>query len=115
MVDYVALALDGIIRKTCKDLHIEIIDMAVNVCDGYWYGSPTQTPDFDGDGTSDLLITTGIYGDYDRIPTKVCAVKGACGTPLWCKNAPTIPGDLDYDYELTPADAAIALEIAVSD
>ena len=27
----VALALDGIIRKTCKDLNIEIIDMAVNV------------------------------------------------------------------------------------
>jgi putative transposase len=26
----VALALDGIIRKTCKDLGIEIIDMAVN-------------------------------------------------------------------------------------
>ncbi|MEA1895364.1 MAG: IS200/IS605 family transposase, partial [Euryarchaeota archaeon] len=26
-----ALALDGIIRKTCKDLNIEIIDMAVNV------------------------------------------------------------------------------------
>ena len=27
----IALALDGIIRKTCKDLDIEIIDMAVNV------------------------------------------------------------------------------------
>ena len=27
----VALALDGIIRKTCKDLGIEIADMAVNV------------------------------------------------------------------------------------
>ncbi|KAF5416434.1 MAG: hypothetical protein C5S48_02945 [Candidatus Methanogaster sp.] len=27
----VALALDGIIRKTCKDLDIEIIDMVVNV------------------------------------------------------------------------------------
>ena len=27
----IALALDGIIRKTCKDLNIEIIDMAVNV------------------------------------------------------------------------------------
>ncbi|PXF61897.1 MAG: hypothetical protein C4B59_01320 [Candidatus Methanogaster sp.] len=27
----VALALDGIIRKTCKDLNIEIIDRAVNV------------------------------------------------------------------------------------
>jgi REP element-mobilizing transposase RayT len=26
----VALALDGIIRKTCKDLNIEIIDVAVN-------------------------------------------------------------------------------------
>ena len=27
----ITLALDGIIRKTCKDLDIEIIDMAVNV------------------------------------------------------------------------------------
>ncbi len=27
----VGVALDGIIRKTCKDLDIEIIDMAVNV------------------------------------------------------------------------------------
>ena len=27
----VALALDGVIRKTCKDPNIEIIDMAVNV------------------------------------------------------------------------------------
>ena len=31
LVGNVALALDGIIRKTCKDLDIEIIDMAVNV------------------------------------------------------------------------------------
>ena len=31
LVGDVALALDGIIRKTCKDLNIEIIDMAVNV------------------------------------------------------------------------------------
>ena len=31
LVDDVALALDGIIRKTCKDLNIEIIDTAVNV------------------------------------------------------------------------------------
>ena len=31
LVGDVALALDGIIRKTCKDLGIEIIDMAVNV------------------------------------------------------------------------------------
>ncbi|PXF58794.1 MAG: hypothetical protein C4B59_12615 [Candidatus Methanogaster sp.] len=30
LVGDVALALDGIIRKTCKDLDIEIIDMAVN-------------------------------------------------------------------------------------
>jgi putative transposase len=30
LVGDVALALDGIIRKTCKDLNIEIIDMAVN-------------------------------------------------------------------------------------
>ena len=27
----VALALDGVIRKTCKDLDIELIEMAVNV------------------------------------------------------------------------------------
>ena len=85
MVDYVALALDGIIRKTCKDLHIEIIDMAVNVCDGYWYGSPTQTPDFDGDGTSDLLITTGIFDEYDRIPSptsRMCCEGGLRHTSL---------------------------------
>ena len=31
----VALALDGIIRKTCKGLNIEIIDMAVNVDHGW--------------------------------------------------------------------------------
>ena len=31
LVGDVALALDGIIRKTCKGLNIEIIDMAVNV------------------------------------------------------------------------------------
>ncbi len=31
LVGDVALALDGIIRKTCKDFNIEIIDMAVNV------------------------------------------------------------------------------------
>ena len=30
LVGDAALALDGIIRKTCKDLGIEIIDMAVN-------------------------------------------------------------------------------------
>ena len=31
LVGDVALALEGIIRKTCKDTNIEIIDMAVNV------------------------------------------------------------------------------------
>jgi putative transposase len=31
LVGDVALALDGIIQKTCKDLNVEIIDMAVNV------------------------------------------------------------------------------------
>jgi len=31
LVGDVALALDDIIRKTCKDLNIEIIDVAVNV------------------------------------------------------------------------------------
>jgi putative transposase len=30
LIGDVALALDGIIRKTCKGLGIEIIDMAVN-------------------------------------------------------------------------------------
>ena len=30
LVEDAVLALDGIIRKTCKDLGIEIIDMAVN-------------------------------------------------------------------------------------
>ena len=31
LIGDVALALDGIIRKTCKDIGIEIIDLAVNV------------------------------------------------------------------------------------
>jgi len=31
LVGDVALAVEGIIRKTCKEMNIEIIDMAVNV------------------------------------------------------------------------------------
>ena len=61
------------------------------------------------------MITTGISSGYTEIPTKVCAVKGNDGTSLWCKSsAPPVTGDLNGDGKLTPADAVIALDIAVS-
>jgi hypothetical protein len=78
-----------------------------------WYYHSSQ--DFDGDSLDDLLITTGISIGYYEIPTKVCAVKGNDGTSLWCKSSePPVTGDLNGDGKLTPADAVIALDIAVS-
>ncbi len=87
--------------------------------------------DSDCDGSEDLLITTGvsidtyIYGMYfgsTKIPTRVCAVKGSSGTPLWCEpssGSSTPPaqqpsGDLNGDDAITPADAVVALEIVIS-
>lgn len=73
--------------------------------------------DFDGDNLNDILIHTGISLSYTGIyaPTKVCAVKGNDGTSLWCKpSVPPVIGDLNGDGKLTPADAVIALNIAVS-
>ncbi|MBA1341986.1 MAG: hypothetical protein C5S52_00050 [ANME-2 cluster archaeon] len=78
-----------------------------------WYYYSSQ--DFDGDSLGDLLITTGTSIGYYDIPTKVCAVKGSDGTSLWCKpSEPPVTGDLNGDGKLTPADAVIALDIAVS-
>jgi hypothetical protein len=84
-----------------------------------WHYYSTQdysTQDFDGDNLGDILITTGIFTDFaGDIPTKVCAVKGNDGTSLWCKpSAPPVTGDLNGDGKLTPVDAVIALDIAVS-
>jgi hypothetical protein len=79
--------------------------------------------DFDQDNLEDLLLSAGISVDDVYIPTTVCAVKGDCGTSLWCNSAssetephaaPSVTGDLDYDGELTPADAMIALNSIVS-
>jgi hypothetical protein len=85
--------------------------------------------DFDGDNLEDLLITTGtsidmyIYGMHfgsTEIPTRVCAVKGSSGTPLWCEPSSETPmpppatGDLNGDDAITPADAVIVLDIIVS-
>ena len=61
------------------------------------------------------LITTGISINYTDVPTCVCAVDGDAGTSLWCKqSAPAVTGDLNGDDVLTPADAVIALDIAIS-
>ena len=90
--------------------------MRTDYCDYYcdWYCNYTQ--DFDGDNLDDILLTTGIFIDCaGDIPTKVCAVKGNDGTSLWCKSSePPVTGDLNGDGKLTPADAVIALDIAVS-
>ena len=90
----------------------EDVWMRTDYCDWYYY----STQDFDGDNLGDILITTGIFIDCaGDIPTKVCAVKGNDGTSLWCKpSAPPVTGDLNGDGKLTPADAVIALNIAVS-
>ena len=93
----------------------------------WWCYQPDQ--DYDRDNLRDLLITTGasidryVYGFYAgsvEIPTRVCAVKGNTGTSLWCKPSassepePSVIGDLNGDGVVTPADAVIALNIAVS-
>ena len=79
--------------------------------------------DFDRDNLEDMLLGVGISVDDVCIPTTVCAVKGDCGTSLWCNSAspgteppaaPSVTGDLNYDGELTPADAIIALDSIVS-
>ena len=89
----------------------EDVWLEINYYNWYYYSSQ----DFDGDSLYDLLITTGISSGYIEIPTKVCAVKGNDGTSLWCKSsAPPVTGDLNGDGKLTPADAVIALDIAVS-
>ncbi|MEA1906334.1 MAG: hypothetical protein U9N12_05195, partial [Euryarchaeota archaeon] len=100
--------------------------------DNDYYNYYLRDPDFDGDGSEDLLITTGasidmyIYGMYfgsTEIPTRVCAVKGSSGTPLWCEPSsglstppaqPPATGDLNGDNAVTPADAVVALEIVIS-
>ena len=42
-------------------------------------------------------------------------MKGNDGTSIWCKpSAPSVTGDLNGDGKLTPSDAVIALNIAVS-
>ncbi len=79
--------------------------------------------DFDCDNLTDMLLGAGISIDDVYIPTTVCAVKGDCGTSLWCNSAspeteppaaPSMTGDLNYDDKLTPADAIIALDSSVS-
>ncbi len=78
---------------------------------------------FDSDNMEDLLLSAGISIGDVYIPTTICAVNGDCGTPLWCSlassepeppAAPSVTGDLDYDGELTPADAMIVLNSIVS-
>ena len=89
----------------------------------WWCYQPDQ--DYDRDNLHDLLITTGtsvdaMYFGSIEIPTRVCAVKGDTGTSLWCKPSassepePSVTGDLNGDGVVTPADAVIALNIAVS-
>nr|QNO48676.1 hypothetical protein AMAKCJMG_00010 [Methanosarcinales archaeon ANME-2c ERB4] len=79
--------------------------------------------DFDCDNLEDMLLSAGISVDDAYIPTTVCAVKGDCGTSLWCNSAspgtehpvaPSVTGDLNYDGKLTPADAIIVLDSIVS-
>ena len=78
--------------------------------------------EFYGGSTESLLeyplMTTGVSVNYINVPTGVCAVDAGAGTSLWCKqsapSAPAITGDLNGDDVLTPADAVIALDIAIS-
>ena len=76
-----------------------------------WYVG--DTGDFDTDGTDDVLVCTYIHNSIsDRhILTIVSAVKGDDGSVLWSKSARR--GDLDFDGVLSPADAVIALQMAV--
>jgi hypothetical protein len=94
----------------------EDVWMKTDYYNWYWW-----CQDFDGDNLYDLLITTGIFVDYTEIPTRVCAVKGSSGTPLWCEPSsgssepePPVTGDLNGDDAITPADAVVALEIVIS-
>jgi len=64
-------------------------DVWIETCYYNWHYYSSQ--DFDGDSLDDLLITTGISIGYDKIPTKVCAVKGNDGTALWCKSSNGTP------------------------
>ncbi len=77
-----------------------------------WYVG--ETGDFDADGTDDVLVCTYIYNSIsDRhILTIVSAVRGEDGSVLWSKSA--LRGDLNFDGALSPADAVIALQMAVS-
>ncbi|RZN38425.1 MAG: hypothetical protein EF813_04905 [Methanosarcinales archaeon] len=79
--------------------------------------------DFDCDNLEDMLLCAGISVDDLYIPTTICAVKGDCGTSLWCNPAtpetetpaaPSVTGDLNYDDKLTSADVVIALNNHVS-
>lgn len=76
-----------------------------------WYVG--YTGDFDGNGTDDVLVCTYIYNPHsDRyILTVISAVRGGDGGVLWSKSA--LRGDLNYDGALSPADAVIALDLAV--
>ncbi|NOQ34189.1 MAG: hypothetical protein GQ567_08380 [Methanosarcinales archaeon] len=77
-----------------------------------WYVG--DTGDLDADGTDDVLVCTYIYNSIsDRhILTIVSAVRGEDGSVLWSKSA--LRGDLDFDGALSPVDAVIALQMAVS-
>ena len=102
-------------------------------CYASLYYQPDQ--DNDNDNLDDLLITTGtsvdryintpyggrVYMGSIEIPTRVCAVKGADGTSLWCKSQsassepePPVTGDLNGDDQITPVDAVIVLGIIAS-
>jgi hypothetical protein len=77
-----------------------------------WYVG--DTGDLDADGTDDVLVCTYIYNSIsDRhILTIVSAVRGEDGGVLWSKS--TLRGDLNFDGALSPVDAVIALQMAVS-
>jgi hypothetical protein len=77
-----------------------------------WYVG--ETGDFDADGTDDVLVCTYIYNSISgrHILTIISAVKGDDGSVLWSKSA--LRGDLNFDGVLSPADAVIALQMAVS-
>jgi len=77
-----------------------------------WYVG--DTGDLDADGTDDVLVCTYIYNSISdqHILTIVSAVRGEDGSVLWSKSA--LCGDIDFDGALSPVDAVIALQMAVS-